>query len=77
MINNIKNEIKHFLKEFCIPVLEDVEPEGYTELMMDDHKCIEYGGIQYYIPENCSLMNEDDELLQQMLIATFTLEEEF
>lgn len=73
-INNIKNEIQHFLKEFCIQAMDEIEPESYTELMMDDHKCIEYEGHLWYIPGNCSLMDENDELLQQMLLATFNYE---
>lgn len=73
MTNNIRNEVSRFIKEFCSQVLEE-EYDGYAELMMDDHKCIEYEGIVYYIPENCSLMDEDDELLKEMLIATFTYE---
>jgi hypothetical protein len=74
MTNNIRNEIDRFLKEFSIKVAEKEEPEGYVELMMDNHSCIEYESNFYYIPENCSLMDEDDELLKEMLLATFLYE---
>lgn len=72
-INNIRNEIQNFLKEFCI-IVKDDEEDWYVERMMDDHKCIEYEGKEYYIPEDCSLMDEDDLLLKEMLIATFNYE---
>ena len=75
MINNIKKEIEHFLKEFCLIVPKEAQDfDAYNELLMDDHKCIEYEDVQYYIPENCSLMDENDQLLHQLLIATFIYE---
>lgn len=72
-VNNIKNEITQFLKDFCIEV-KDNEEDSYVELMMDNHKCIEYEGKVYYVPDDCSLMEENDELLKQMLLATFPYE---
>lgn len=73
-INNIRNEIQNFLKEFCMMVNDDDENWWNEERMMDDHKCIEYENQKYYIPKDCSLMDEDDLLLKEMLIATFNYE---
>lgn len=71
-INNVKNEIKDFLSTYGVKIVKE-EPEGYDELMMDDHKCVVYDGDFYYIPENCSLMDENDELLMEMLLAKYEL----
>lgn len=74
MINNIKNEIKHFLKEYCLKVVPEIEMENYLNLFRVDHKSIQYEGEIYFIPEECSLMDENDLLLKEMLIATFNYE---
>ena len=42
--------VKEFLKERCVTVRSN-ETIDYCELMMDNHKCIEYGGKQYYVPD--------------------------
>jgi hypothetical protein len=42
--------------------------------MMDNHKCIEYDGQQYYLPEECSLMDDSDELLSIMILNSFEYE---
>jgi len=54
-----KAEIKEFLKTYGTRVLE-VEPDGYVELMMDNHICIRYYGIEYYVPENNIFYTEYD-----------------
>ena len=46
-----KNKINIFLDTYCILVSEN-EDSSITELMMDDHKCINYKGTEYYVPEN-------------------------
>ena len=71
-LNNIRGEIKEFLNTFCVKVMEN-EDSSYVELMMDDHKCIQYEGEIYYIPENGSLMDDEDALLQEMILATFSI----
>lgn len=71
--NNVQNEIKDFLKNYCIKIKE-VESYEDVEEMLDNHKCIDYQGDLYYIPDDCSLMSEDDHLLKQMLLATFYYE---
>jgi hypothetical protein len=72
-LNNIKGEIKEFLNTFCVKVMEN-EESSYIELMMDNHDCIEYEGEIYYLPEDCSLMDDEDALLQKMILATFLYE---
>jgi len=42
--------VEQYLKERCERVRSN-ESISYVELMMDNHKCVEYGGRQYYVPE--------------------------
>ena len=65
-----KKEIENFLNNFCEKVRKN-ESESYAELMMDDHKCIEYKGKLYYIPEDNSLYDEFDEDIYDYLIDNF------
>ena len=58
--------INNFLTEFGIEVREN-EPMDYVELMMDDHKCIEFKGKQFYISED-SPMTADEEIIYNTLI---------
>ena len=55
----MKNIIDIYLETFCIKVRKN-EETSFVELMMDDHKCIEWGEKQYYIPENHFMYNEMD-----------------
>jgi len=67
-INNIKSLIERFLNDYCIEVRDD-ETDDYVELMMDNHKCVDYNGHLYYLPEDLSL-DESDQLLEEMIINT-------
>jgi len=40
---------------------------------MDNHDCIEYEEILYYVPKDNSFYTEDDELLRSMLVETFSV----
>lgn len=62
--------VKEFLTERCTKVRAN-ETESYCELMMDNHKCIEYGGKQYYVPED-NLFG-DDEIIYDFLIDNYCL----
>lgn len=54
-----KADIKTFLAMFGTKV--DInETSDYVELMMDDHVCISWYGIEYYIPENNMFYTEND-----------------
>jgi hypothetical protein len=68
----MKKLIIQFLSTYCTEVLENESP-AYVELMMDDHDCIEYESVQYYVPKNHFLFSEDDELLKELLIANYSL----
>jgi len=51
-----KKEVLEFLKEWCTKV--DETPDNDAELWMDNHICIKYNGIEYYVPENSMLYTE-------------------
>ena len=68
----MKELIKQFLLTFADECEEDEELSD-TELMMDDHHCIEWNGIQYYIPENNMLYSEDDELIVEFLSRCYSV----
>ena len=53
------NSITEFIKEYGTKVRSN-ESESYTELMMDNHRCIEWNNSQYYIPENSSVYSIED-----------------
>lgn len=67
----MKQLIIDFLSKYCIQVQEN-EPSAFVELMMDNHKCIEFEGIQYYVPED-NTYDEDETLLQEFIIQTYLL----
>jgi hypothetical protein len=59
------SEVEEFLFNHGIEVGEN-EPDNYVELMMDNHKCAEWKGKQYYISDSLSL-NEDEEKIYDVL----------
>ena len=61
-------EVETFLKNYGIEV-EENEPDNYVELMMDNHKCTEWKGIQYYISDSLDL-SEDEEKIYDVLVYT-------
>jgi len=63
--------IEEFLKECCEKVRKN-ESDSYVELMMDNHKCIEYGKKQYYIPEDRTY-TEKEEIIYEFLITNYLL----
>lgn len=68
----MKQLINEFLKKYATKVKNN-ESDHYVELMMDNHKCIEFEGKEYYIPEDNSFWNEDEELLQEFIVENFGL----
>ena len=62
--------VNEFLKDRCTKVRAN-ESDSYCELMMDNHKCIEYGGKQYYVPEE-NLFGAD-EIIYDFLIDNYCL----
>ena len=65
-------EIKEFLNSFCTKVRKK-ETSAYVELMMYDHKCIEYNKKQYYVPENNGSFTPTDELICDFLTEEYSL----
>ena len=57
----IDSEVAQFLEDHGIEV-EDNEPNNYVELMMDNHKCTEWNGKQYYISDSLSLTEDEDKI---------------
>jgi hypothetical protein len=58
-------EVKKFLDTHGIEV-EENDPTNYVELMMDNHKCTEWKGIQYYISDSLDL-SEDEQTIYDVL----------
>jgi len=63
----MKQLIKDFLETYGTKVLEG-ESSDFVELMMDDHICVEFDYVQYYIPENNSFYTEDEDLVYEFLM---------
>lgn len=69
----IKLRIKKFLKKLGTRVRGN-ESSAFVDLMMDDHKCIEFENEQYYIPENNSFFTIEDEELLDFLIQNYEVQ---
>lgn len=68
-----KSDIKEFLKEWCDRVVDLEMPDHMWELLMDDHKGIKWGGVEYIIPENCSMWEPEEEEIANYLMDNFAL----
>lgn len=58
-------KIVDFLDTYGI-LVEKNEPDHYVELMMDDHKCVEFNEERYYIPENWGYESEEAEVFDYL-----------
>jgi hypothetical protein len=65
--------ISEFLQQFCTKV-EPNEKSSFVELMMDDHDCIKYNGIEYYVPQNCMLWGDEENEIHDKLIEKYLVE---
>ena len=54
----IDSEVNEFLNSHGIKVRKN-EPINYVELMMDNHKCIQWKNKQYYISDSLGLKDEE------------------
>ena len=70
MNSNLEMTIAEFLEETCTKVRKN-EADHYTELMMDNHKCIQYGKYQYYVPD--SLHTHEEEVISSFLTDNYPL----
>lgn len=64
--------VLEFLKTYGTRV-RDNEEDSYVQLMMDDHKCVEFENKEYYIPEECSAWDEEDEEIYDFLVENHSL----
>ncbi len=62
----MKKLVLDFLSKYCT-IVEDNETSDYVELMMDNHKCVEFGGDEYYVPEDVCY-DEDEEMIYNYLV---------
>ena len=60
------NKIINFLAKFGTKV-KDNESSDYVHLMMDNHKCIEFNGEQFYIPEDVNLSENEEEVYDYLI----------
>jgi hypothetical protein len=60
------SEVNKFLDSHGIEV-EKNEPMNYVELMMDNHKCIQWKDKQYYINDSLDL-TDDEEKIYDVLV---------
>ena len=61
-------EVKKFLDTHGIEV-EKNEPMNYVELMMDNHKCTEWKGKQYYISDSLDLSDDEEKIYDVLAYA--------
>jgi len=66
----MRKAIEKYLKDYCTKVKEN-EDLSYIDLMMDDHKCIDWDGIQYYVPETTTTMVSDELVFAQDYLLNF------
>lgn len=62
------DEVNEFLSNHGIEV-QDNEPDHYVELMMDNHKCTEWKGKQYYISDSLTLTEYEWEIYDVLAYA--------
>jgi hypothetical protein len=64
----IDSEVAQFLEDHGIEV-EKNEPDHYVELMMDNHKCTEWQGKQYYISDSLDLSDDEEKIYDVLAYA--------
>lgn len=61
----VSNLIDEYVERVCTEVYD--MPYHQLELIIDDHKCIEWRGKEYFIPDSSIHTNENDELIYDYL----------
>jgi hypothetical protein len=64
-----KQAIRTFLSTYGTRVTET--PDNDAELWMDDHVCIRWHGVEYYVPECNSFYSIEDERILEHLENKF------
>ena len=59
----MNDRVKKFIDKFCI----ECKDEHDDELMMDDHKCVDWEGVEYFMPENNSGYTDEDDFIWKIL----------
>ena len=63
----MKELIKDYLERVATEVYD--MPESQLDLIMDNHRCINWEGVEYFLPDSFFDEKEDDELIYEFLIA--------
>jgi hypothetical protein len=64
----VDSEVEEFLSNHSIEVSEN-EPDHYVELMMDNHKCVEWKGKEYYISDSLTLVDDEEKIYDVLAYA--------
>jgi hypothetical protein len=64
----VDSEVEEFLSNHGIEV-EDNEPDHYVELMMDNNKCTEWNGVQYYLSDGLILTEYEGKIYDVLAYA--------
>ena len=62
----MKQLIRDFLQKYCTLVRE-TDSMDYFNLMIDNHCYIKFEDQEWYVPEDNSLWDEDEQLLQDFI----------
>jgi hypothetical protein len=66
-------DVKKHLETYGVKVREN-ESSDYVELMMDDHKCVEFEGQAWYLPDSISVMSLIIYELHEIILYQFPYE---
>lgn len=61
-------EVKNFLDTHGIEV-EENESDYYIDMMMENHKCTEWQGIQYYLSDSLDLSDDEEKIYDVLVYA--------
>jgi hypothetical protein len=64
----VDSEVEEFLSNHGIEVDEN-EPDHYVELMMDNNKCTEWNGVQYYLSDGLILTEYEGKIYDVLAYA--------
>jgi hypothetical protein len=66
----MKQLIRDFLQKYCTLVGEN-DSMDYFNLMIDNHCYVKFENVEWYVPEESALWDEDEQLLQDFIINTY------
>ena len=64
----VDSEVEEFLSNHAIEVSGN-EHDHYVELMMDNHKCVEWKGKEYYISDSLTLVDDEEKIYDVLAYA--------